>query len=134
MGQPSPRLMRGGFLVLAVVLFGLPLIAVRKHAPAHTTKTADLSQLITRVERRPGSISRVVFDPGALLVTATLAGGNAIKANYPSDQSALKLQDLLERQKVDFGAKAPSHGSALTSVLISLLPLLLFIAVWIFVI
>jgi cell division protease FtsH len=65
-------------------------------------------------------------------VTATLPGGDELRANYPSDQSALKLQDLLERQNVDFTAKAPSHNSALTSILFSLLPLLLIAGVWIF--
>ena len=53
-------------------------------------------------------------------MTATLAGGNVLQANYPSDQSALSLQTLLERQKVDFAAMAPSHGSVFISILVSL--------------
>ena len=133
MRRPSPYFVRGVFLLLAIVVIGYEFTSARKHAPAHTTKTTDLSQLITRVEAKPGSIDRVVFDPGALLVTATLAGGDALQANYPSDQSALKLQDLLEQKKVDFAAKAPSHGSAWTSILGSVLPLLLLAGVWIFV-
>ena len=66
-------------------------------------------------------------------MTATLAGGNTLRANYPSDQSALKLQDLLEQRNVEFAAKAPRHTSALTSILLSMLPLLLLVAVWILV-
>ena len=64
-------------------------------------------------------------------MSATLAGGNVLQANYPSDRSALGLQTLLERQEVDFASKAPSHGSAITSILVSLLPILLIAAIWI---
>src|SRR5579862_3350353 len=132
MRRPSPQLLRVVLPLLLVAVFVFEFTTTRKQTGAHTTKPIDLSQLVTRVETKPGSIERVVFDPGSLLVTATLTGGNVLKANYPSDQSALLLQDQLERQKVDFAAKAPSHGSALTSILISLLPLLLLAAVWIF--
>ncbi|MGZ4310047.1 MAG: ATP-dependent zinc metalloprotease FtsH [Gaiellaceae bacterium] len=133
MRRGSPHLLRGAFLLFAVLVVGFELTSMRKHAPAHKTTTTDLSRLITRAETRPASISRVVFDPGALRVTATLTGGHVLQANYPSDQSALGLQGLLERQKVDFAAKAPSHGSPLTSILVSLLPILLLAAIWIFV-
>src|SRR5579862_9875598 len=132
MRRPSPQLLRVVLPLLLAALFVFEFTTTRKQTGAHTTKPIDLSQLITRVETKPGSIRRVVFDPGSLLVTATLTGGNALRANYPSDQSALLLQNQLERQKVDFAAKAPSHGSALTSILLSLLPLLLIAAVWIF--
>jgi len=117
------------FLGLLVFEFGV----MHRSSPAHTTKATDLSQLITRVETTPRSISRVVFTPGSLLVTATLAGGNSLTANYPSDQSALALQTLLERKKVDFASKAPSHSSVLVSILESLLPILVIAALWIFV-
>src|ERR1044072_737780 len=128
MRRPSPRILRATFLVFAVLWFGFNFLGLHRHSPAHTTKSADLSQLIARVETQPRSVSRVVFDPGSLQVSATLAGGNVLQANYPSDQSALKLQDLLEQQKVDFAAKAPSHGSAVASILVSLLPILLLAA------
>ena len=119
--------------LLLVAVFAYEFSASRQRAPAHTTTSVDLSQLIARVETKPHSVSRVVFDPGSLLVTATLADGNALRANYPSDQSALGLQTLLERKQVGFAATAPSHGSALTSILQSLLPILVIAAIWIFV-
>jgi len=132
MRRPSPQLLRVVLPLLLVAVFVFEFTTTRKQTGAHTTKPIDLSQLVTRVETKPGSIERVVFDPGSLLVTATLTGGNVLKANYPSDQSALLLQDQLERQRIDFAAKAPSHGSVLTSILVSLLPLLLIAGVWIF--
>ena len=133
MRRPSPQVLRLVLPLLLVAVFAYELSASRRSTPAHTTTATDLSQLIARVETKPRSVSRVVFDPGSLLVTATLANGDALTANYPSDQSALGLQTLLERKQVDFAAKAPSHKSALTSILESFLPLLLIVAVWIFV-
>jgi len=118
-------------LFLGLLVFEFTV--AHRSSTAHATRAADLSQLITRVETTPRSISRVVFNPGSLQVSATLASGNVLQANYPSDQSALALQTLLQRQKVDFAAKAPSHGSVLTSILVSLLPILLLAALWIFV-
>jgi ATP-dependent Zn protease len=112
MRRASPQLLRATFLVLVLMFFGFEFFGARKHSPAHTTKSVDLSQLIARVEARPHSVRRVVFAPSSLQVSATLASGDVLQANYPSDQSALKLQNLLEQQKVDFAAKAPSHGSA----------------------
>jgi len=131
--RPSPRVLRVLLPLLLVAVFAFEFEGSRRKAPAHTTKPTDLSQLIARVEAKPGSVMRVVFDPDSLLVTATLAGGDAVQAHYPSDQSALSLQTLLERKKVDFAAKAPRHTSALTSILLSFLPLLLIAGVWIFV-
>ncbi len=131
--RPSPQVLRLVVPVLVLAVFAFEFSASRRGAPAHKTTSIDLSQLIARVEAKPGSISRVVFDPGSLQASATLAGGNVLQANYPSDQSALGLQTLLERKKVDFAAQAPSHGSALTAILVSLLPILLLAAIWIFV-
>src|SRR5690348_3824033 len=122
MRRPSPQVLRVLLPLLLVAVFAFEFGVSRRKAPAHTTKPTDLSQLIARVEAKPGSVSRVVFDPGSLLVTATLAGGDAVQAHYPSDQSALSLETLFERQKVDFAAKAPKHTSVLTSILASFLP------------
>jgi cell division protease FtsH len=131
--RPSSQLVRLLLPLLFLGLFVFEFGVARRSSPAHTTKAVDLSQLIARVETAPRSIGRVVFTPGSLLVTATLADGNSLKANYPSDQSAVALQGLLERKKVDFAATAPSHGSALISILESLLPILLIATIWIFV-
>ncbi len=130
--RPLPQALRLVVPLILLAAFAFQFTASRRGAPAHTTTSIDLSRLIARAEAKPGSISRVVFDPGSLQVSATLSGGNVLQANYPSDQSALGLQALLERKRIDFAAKAPSHGSALTSILVSLLPILLLAAIWIF--
>jgi cell division protease FtsH len=131
--RPSPQVLRLVLPLLFLVVFAYQFSASRRGAPTHATTSIDLSQLIARVEAKPGSVSRVVFDSGSLQASATLRGGNVLQANYPSDQSALGLQTLLESKNVDFAATAPSHRSALTSILLSFLPLLLLAAIWIFV-
>jgi cell division protease FtsH len=130
--MPTGRL-RWGFVAIGVLLIASEFTIAQRHGSTHTTKTTDLSALINRIETRPASVRRLVFDPGSLLATATLTSGDALQANYPSDASALALQQLLERQKVDFAASAPGHSSEFEAILESLLPLLLLGAVWIFV-
>jgi cell division protease FtsH len=132
MRRPPPMVLRGLVVLIAVAVIGFEFASARKHTPAHTTKTADLSQLISRIETQPHSIKRVVFNPQKLLVTATLTGGNVLNANYPSDQSGLTLQTLLQQKKVDFAAKPISQRSFLESLLPTLLTILFFAAIWIF--
>jgi cell division protease FtsH len=131
---PQKRTGVGGWGIVIALAF-LALVAFNVFARSggsnnHSTRSADLSKIINRIEQKPSSIDRVVFDPGNREVTATLAGGDALRANYPSDQSALALQQLLQKQKVDFASKAPSHGSIWGSVLSILIPVLLIGGLW----
>ena len=134
MRRPSPRVLRGAVILIAVAAVGYYVVSSRHHPAAVVAPTTDLSQLIARAETQPASISRVVFEPAALQVTATLTGGGTLRAIYPSEQSSLNFQDLLQRQRVDYAAVAPVavRSSVFTSILISLLPLLLIAAFWIF--
>ena len=120
------------FFVLMFVPFAY-LSFFAHHGSTHKTSQVDLSQLIVRIEQTPSSIKRVLFDPSSLQASATLSGGSVLQANYPSDQSALKLQDLLQAQKVDFASDGPSHSTILSSLLLSLLPFVVIGAIWIFV-
>jgi cell division protease FtsH len=133
MRRPSSKTARFALpVIVLLVLFGLASLGGRMPGTTHRTSTTDLSLLIARVEQRPSSIVRVVFNPRALQVTATLRSGNELEANYPSDQSALKLQDQLEKQKIDFASKGLTHGSALGSILSFLLPILLLTGIFLF--
>jgi hypothetical protein len=97
--RPSPQVLRLVLPLLFLAVFAYQFSASRRGAPAHKTTPIDLSQLIARVEAKPGSVSRVVFDPGSLQASATLTGGNVLQANYPSDQSALGLQTISPRRR-----------------------------------
>jgi cell division protease FtsH len=133
---PSTRRSARGFRPWFFVLMFLPFAYFSffaHHATTQKTSQVDLSQLIVRIEQRPRSIKRVLFNPSSLQVSATLSGGNELQANYPSDQSALKLQDLLQARKVDFASDGPSHSTIWSSLLLSLLPFIVIGAIWIFV-
>jgi ATP-dependent Zn protease len=133
MRRPSSKTARVVLpLIVLVVLFGLADFRGGTRGAMRKTSTTDLSVLMARIEQRPGSIERVVFNPAALQVTATLTSGDKLQTNYPSDQSALMLQNQLQKQRVDFASKGLRHGSALTSILSFLLPILLLTGIFIF--
>jgi cell division protease FtsH len=87
------------------------------------------SQLIEHAES--GNVRSAVFNPGRHEIKAELASGQKIKVYYPTDQSQIKLQNVLEKNGVKFDSKGV--GSSLwVSLLTSLLPLLLLVGFWIF--
>ena len=93
------------------------------------------SQLIDKVESNPSSISEVVFNPKGRSIEATETGTDGqetkIKVNYPSDQAQIEFQNLLQEKGVPFDSKG-SGSSALGSILVTLLPLLLIFGLFIF--
>jgi cell division protease FtsH len=89
------------------------------------------SRLISTVETAPGSIQEVVFSPKSRSIEATLTSGDKYKVNYPSDESQIEFENLLEQKGVLFDSKG-SGSSALGSILGMLLPLLLIFGLFIF--
>ena len=87
------------------------------------------SQLIA--ETKAGNVSEVLFTPTRFAISATLDSGQKVKVNYPTDQSATQYQDLLEEQNVKFDSKGKG-SSAWWTLLTSLLPFVLLIGFWIF--
>ena len=88
-------------------------------------------QLISTVETAPGSIQEVVFSPKGRSIEATLTSGDKYKVNYPSDESQIEFENLLEQKGVLFDSKG-TGSSALGSILGTLLPLLLIFGLFIF--
>ncbi|CAN5210455.1 ATP-dependent zinc metalloprotease FtsH [soil metagenome] len=83
-------------------------------------------------EVRNGGVNEAVFDPRQQSITVTLTGerGKA-KVNYPTPQSATDFQNLLERDNVRFDSKG-TGSSPWWSLIISVLPFVILIAFWIF--
>ena len=113
-------------IVLLVYLASQTLIPRSKTA----TKTT-LSELITSVKKSPESFNQVIFSPNKREIQATLSSGQKVKVNYPSDQSQIAFQDLLEKQGVKFDSKG-TGSSAWWSILSSLLPFVILIGFWLF--
>jgi cell division protease FtsH len=87
------------------------------------------SQLITKVKE--GAVNEVVFNPPRQQVTASLVEGGKVKVNYPTPQSATQFQNLLERENIKFDSKG-TGSSAWWALLINVLPFVILIAFWIF--
>jgi cell division protease FtsH len=81
-----------------------------RQSQAASTQPPTLSSLISRARTDPRSIDLVVFDPNTRLVEMTLRSGDTLRAYYPSDQSQVRLQALLERKDVAF-ASQPTRGT-----------------------
>ncbi len=78
-----------------------------------------------------GNVQDAVFTPNRNQLSGTLVGGDKFKVNYPSDLSALEVEELLEAENVTFDSKGKG-GSWWGSLLISVLPFVLLIGFWIF--
>ncbi len=89
-----------------------------------------LSQLIERVESQPETIQEVVFKPKSQGIEATLIGGDTARVNYASPDAQFQFQNLLERQGVVFDSRGT--GGSSWGFLVYLLPLVLFIGLWFF--
>jgi cell division protease FtsH len=112
-------------IVLLVYLASQALLPRSKEAEKVT-----YSQLISTVETAPGSIQEVVFSPKRRSIEAVVSG-EKWKVNYPSDQSQIEFQQLLQTKGVKFDSKG-TGSSALGSILGTLLPLLLIFGLFIF--
>jgi len=87
------------------------------------------SELIGEVKN--GNVNDVVFTPKRQQINATLVSGEKVKVNYPTPQSAIQFENLLRAQKTRFDSKGIG-SSTWTTLLFSLLPIVVLIALWIF--
>ncbi len=92
-------------------------------------KKISYSQLIDKVDA--GAVNEVLFTPTRQQITAELVDGSKVKVNYPTPQSATDFQRRLEKQGIQFDSKG-TGSSAWWSLLISVLPFVILIAFWIF--
>jgi cell division protease FtsH len=115
-------------IVLLVYLASQTLIPKSK-SPAKKT----YSQLISKVNECGSScVNDVVFSPSKRQITAQVGGEDKKwKVNYPSDQSQIAFQTLLQKKGVTFDSKGVG-SNPWWSILTSLLPFVLLFGFWIF--
>jgi cell division protease FtsH len=116
-------------IVLLVFLASKTLIPQQK-GPEKIT----YSQLIDKVKTEPQTIDNVVFSPSKQQIVATLAGqkGSKLKVHYPTPQSQIEFQNLLEKKGVTFDSKG-TGSSAWWGILGTLLPIGLLLVFWLFI-
>ena len=76
-------------------------------------------------------MQEATFSPTRNEIKATLVGGDKFKVNYPSDQSAFAVEQVLKDENVPYDSKGKG-SSWWSNLLISLLPFALLIGFWIF--
>jgi cell division protease FtsH len=114
-------------IVLLVYLASQTLMGGDKNEKKYTY--SDVQGI---VRDHPEDINKVLFTPNKRLITVDLKNdAPTAKANYPSDQSQLAFERLLKEKGVNYDSKG-TGGFSLTSLLISVLPFLLLIGFWIF--
>ena len=134
------RFFRSALFPLIVIVLLVYLASQTLMPKAKGAEKATYSELIGLVQSDPNAIEKILFTPSKRQITAEapdnktlpLAGDpEKIKVNYPSDQSQVRFQNLLERKGVTFDSKG-TGSSPWWSILTSLLPFVLLFGFWIF--
>jgi cell division protease FtsH len=127
------RFFRSAFFPLIVIVL-LVWLASQTLIPKHThTAQRTYSQLQEDIRQNPSGFEEVIFNPSKRAITATESDNSHTKitVHYPSDQSALAFERLLDRYHVTYDSKG-TGGFSWTALIGSFLPFLLLIGFWIF--
>ncbi len=123
------RFFRSALFPLIIIVL-LVFLASRTLLPGRAEeRKATYSDAIAEVKN--GNVNEVLFTPTRQQISLTLVGGDKIKVNYPTPQSATQFQNLLEHENVKFDSKG-TGSSAWWALLINVLPFVILIAFWIF--
>jgi cell division protease FtsH len=113
-------------IVLLVYLASQTLLPKNKDEQSVT-----YSGLKERIETNPSSFREVVFSPKGRSIEAVMQDGTKLNVHYPSDQSQVEFERLLDEKGVEYDSKG-TGDSAWWSILTYLLPFVLFFGFWIF--
>jgi cell division protease FtsH len=127
------RFFRSALFPLIVIVLLVYLASQTLMGGDKNEKKWSYSQVLAHVRNEPSSVEKVKFDPNKRSITMELRATDqpTIKSNYPSDESQRAFErDLIERD-VAFDSKG-TGSSWWGSLLISILPFVILIAFWIF--
>jgi cell division protease FtsH len=127
------RFFRSAFFPLIVIVL-LVWLASQTLIPKndHTKKGVTYSSLRTAIQQDPSQFKKVEFNPAKRAIVATYnENDETATVHYPTDQSELDFEKLLQRQKVDYDSKG-TGGFSWMALVGSFLPFLLLIGFWIF--
>jgi cell division protease FtsH len=127
------RFFRSALFPLVVIVLLVYLASQTLIPHKTTTQKVYFSDLYSQVQKSPGQFKLFTFNPGKRQITAEYVDTNRpkVNVNYPSDQSQLQFQTLLEKNHVNFDSKGVG-GSPWWGILTSLLPFVLLLGFWIF--
>ncbi len=123
------RFFRSALFPLIIIVL-LVYLASQTLLPGRTEqRKITYSEAIGEVKN--GNVNEAVFNPNRQAIELTLVNNEKAKVNYPTPQSATQFQNLLQAENVKFDSKG-TGSSAWWALLINLLPFVIIIAFWIF--
>ena len=123
------RFIRSALLPVLVISI-LVWLAFKTLDQGPKTEKVTYSEFKTLVNKR--DVEEVKITPTKLAINAKKKGEETrVKTNYPSDQSLLSVERLMARNGVKYDSKG-AGTSTWVSVLTSLLPFVLLLGFWIF--
>ena len=125
------RFFRSAFFPLIVIVL-LVWLASQTLIPKHSNAVKlTYSEVIAQAKSSPGSFTSVDFNPAKRAISVKFATGKSATVHYPSDQSQVQFQDVLQKHGIKFDSKG-TGGFSWTALIGSFLPFLLLIGFWIF--
>jgi cell division protease FtsH len=130
------RFFRSALFPLIVIVL-LVYLASQTLMKGEKQEKVTYSELQTQVADNPGQFEEIVANPSKQQLTVEYQPtggkeeGKKIKVAYPSPESLVVFERLLKNEDVNFDSKAVG-GSPWWSLLTSLLPFVILIAFWIF--
>jgi cell division protease FtsH len=123
------RFFRSALFPLVVIVLLVYLASQTLMPRRDDGRKLTYSELIEQTQA--GNVSEVTFAPNRQSITAVLDSGQKVKVNYPSPQSQVAYQKVLEENNVKFDSKG-TGTSTWWALLTGFLPFLLLIGFWIF--
>ena len=123
------RFFRSALFPLIVIVLLVYLASQTLLPGRNEEKKITYSDAITAVEA--GDVNEALFNPNRQRITLTLVDGTKTNVHYPTPQSATDFQNRLEKNNVTFDSKG-TGSSAWWALLINVLPFVILIAFWIF--
>ena len=123
------RFFRSALFPLVVIVLLVYLASQTLMPRRDSGQNITYSELIQQTKQ--GNVSEVTFSPNRQSITAVLDSGQKVKVNYPSPQSQVAYQKVLEQNNVKFDSKGIGT-SAWWALLTGFLPFVLLIGFWIF--
>ena len=123
------RFFRSALFPLIVIVLLVYLASQTLIPRGEDQRKLTYSELQQRI--KAGDVQDAVFNPNRFQISGTLVDGDKFKVSYPSDVSAFEVEKQLTAQNVTYDSKGKG-GSWWGSLLISVLPFVLLIGFWIF--
>ncbi len=126
------RFFRSAFFPLIVIVL-LVWLASQTLIPKHSNARPGVtySSLRQDIKQNPGDIKKIVFTPGKRQIGVSYADGKTANVHYPTDQSELDFEQLLQAKGISYDSKGVG-GFSWMALVGSFLPFLLLIGFWIF--